>query len=463
MELEKSQPPPQGDGCLVGVVRVPVKVVAVLIVLPVRVVWDLLVALARMLHRTVLGPAGRGLAWFWERAVVPVLRGLEWLIEALFKLVFFWPWVGLWRYVAVPLGRGIARVARAANAYVLRPLGHGIGWCARAGYAYLLRPVGKGIKWGGWALGMALFYWPWVGLWRYVLVPAARGIGWCGRGVHAYGLRPLGQGLLWIGRGLHAHVLRPLGGGLLWLGRGGGRYLLVPLAKGLMWVGWALGMVVFVWPWVGLWRHVLVPLGRGVLWIARGIGGLVGAGYRYVLVPVGKGFGWLLVRVLAYGVLWPCVTLWRFVAAPLGWGVYTYGLVPLGRLLLGAWQLAGRVSRALWRGFVRVWRGLVVRPVAWAHRRIATPVGHAVRAGWSATRRAARSAYRHTVTPAGRLVRGVWNTSRLAVSEARADVRRMLFGGPPREPARSRARTLGSNTAVGDTPATPEISLHTQG
>ncbi|MFD9359272.1 hypothetical protein [Streptomyces sp. NPDC060031] len=115
-----------------------------------------------------------------------------------------------------------------------------------------------------------------------------------------------------------------------------------------------------------------------------------------------------------------------------GWaarGVYSHVLAPLGRLLVSAWHLAGRVSRAIGRGLVWLWRGLVARPCAWAYRQVATPVGH--------------------------VVREVWRTARAAVREARAEVRRVLFGGPPREPARSRARTLGSTTAAGNTPATP--------
>lgn len=354
MELQKSQPSPQGDGCLVGVVRIPVKIVAVLIVLPVRVVWDLLAAAARMLHRTVLGP-------LWEQVLLPVLRGLGWVIGALLKAVFYWPWVGLWRYAVVPVGQGLA---------------------------------------------------------------------WCGRGVYAYALRPLGQGIGWLARGVHTYLLRPLGDGLF-------RYLLRPVGKGLAWAGWALGMTLFVWPWVGLWRFVLVPVGR------------------YVLLPLGRAAAWLVTALVTYLLVLPAQALWRYVAAPLGRGVYAYLLVPLGRLLVSAWHLAGRVSRALWRGLVWLWRGLVVRPAVWVRRHVVTPLANVARV-------AARSVHRQVLTPVGNAVRDVWRTSRLAVREARADVRRALFGGTGREPVRSRARTLGSNTAAGDAPA-PEISLHKQG
>lgn len=354
MELEKSQPLPQGDGCLVGVVRIPVKIVAVLIVLPVRVVWDLLVAFARLLNRSVLGPVGRGLRWFHEQAVLPVLRGIGWLVGGLLKLVFFWPWVGLWRYVMVPVGQAVL--------------------------AYLLRPAGRALGWAGRVLA--------TGLWRYVLVP------------------------LW------EYVLAPVGRGTARLVAGGVRYLVVLPAR-------------------ALWRYLLVPLGHGLLWLARGIAAVV---------------TWLVMAVF----VWPWAALWRYVLAPVCRGLYAYLLAPLGRLLVSAWHLAGRASRALGRGLVRIWRWLVVRPAAWLLRHVLTPAANAVR-------RAARAVHRQAVAPVGRTLRALWHTSRLAVREARADVRRALFGGPPREPARSRARTLGSNRAAGDAPA-PESPLYkTQG
>ncbi|CAM5439111.1 hypothetical protein SAVIM338S_02606 [Streptomyces avidinii] len=369
MELDESRRPRgDGDGCLVGVVRIPVKIVAVLLVLPLRVVWDLLVAAARTLNRTVLGP-------LWEHALRPALRGLGLVAGILMKAVFYWPWAGLWRFVVVPVAQAV-------------------GWLGRSLLAYVLRPVGQGI-------------------------------GWVGRGVYAYVLRPVGQGIGWVGRGAYAYLLRPVGQGLRWCGR-------------------ALGMALFVWPWVGLWRFVVVPVGR------------------YVLVPLGKGLAWLVTRLVRYLLVWPVRALYRYVAAPAGRGLYAYLLLPLGRLLVSAWHLAGRLSRALGRGLARLWRGLVVRPAAWVYRWIATPLGHAVRAVWTTARRAVRTVHRQAIAPVGRAVGEVWRASRLAVREARDDVRRVLFGGPPREPARSQARTLGSKTAAGDTPA-PEISLYKQG
>ncbi|MEV6578314.1 hypothetical protein AB0M92_09135 [Streptomyces sp. NPDC051582] len=324
MELDKRQVPDGGEGCLVGVIRVPVKIVALIVVLPVRVVWDLLVAFGRAVHRHVLGPLS-------SYVLEPLLRGIGRVLTVLLKLVFVWPWVGLWRYV-------------------LRPV-----------YAHLLAPVG---------------------------------------------------------RGLYAYLLRPLGEALAWVGRGGMRYLLAPLAKGVSWLLWALAMTLFVWPWVGLWRYVLTPLGRG---LAR-----AGAVFhRYVLTPVGQALAWT------------GAVFYRYLLRPVGLGVYRYLLAPLGQALVWAWHVAGRIVRAVWRG---------VRLVGW------------VLVGWPAAQ-----VYRHLLTPVGHVVRDVWRTVRNTVREVRAEVRRALFGGPGREPARSRARTLGSTTAVGETPAAPEISWRKRG
>ncbi|MFJ1867695.1 hypothetical protein ACIOD1_24060 [Streptomyces sp. NPDC088097] len=349
MELEKT-PPPRGEGCLVGFVRIPVKIVAVLVVLPVRVLWDLLVAFGRTLHRRILGPVGQGLRWFHARAVRPVSRGLGLVVVVLLKLVFVWPWIGLWRCALAPIGQGLAWLGRATLSHVLAPLGRGLARLGRAGVTHLWDPLVRSLLLVGRPLVTALVVWPSVALWRYVLVPVAHGLALAGRG----------------------------------------------LAVAIGWLCKAL----FVWPWVALWRYVLVPLAT--------------AGHRYLLRPLGRA----VVKAAR--------------------GLHAHLLTPLGHLLVGAWHLAGRVSRALGRGVRWWWRGCVARPAAWAYRRVATPVGHAVREVWRTARATARE---------------VGAATRTAVREARVEVWRALFGEPEGEPARSRARTLGSTTAAGNTPA----------
>ncbi|CAM5676990.1 hypothetical protein SVIOM342S_03720 [Streptomyces violaceorubidus] len=73
-------------------VRIPVRIVVLVLVVPVRMVWDALVVAGRFLQEAVFRPARAGVAWVG-------------------RAVFVWPFVGLWRYVVVPLGkvRGVAR------------------------------------------------------------------------------------------------------------------------------------------------------------------------------------------------------------------------------------------------------------------------------------------------------------------------------------------------------------------
>ncbi|MGW7438315.1 hypothetical protein [Streptomyces sp. NPDC054849] len=213
MENKKPQAAQGDGGCLVEVVRIPVKIVALLVVLPVRVVWELLAALGRVLHRHVLGP-------LMVHVVGPVLRGLGWLVATLLRLLFVWPWVALWRYVLRPVGSWL-------YAYLLAPAG-------RVLYAYLLRPLG---------LALARL----VGLtWRYVLVPVGRALLWLALAVHRYLLLPL-----------HRYVLAPLGRALAWAW-----YVAGLIAGGLWWgCAWA-GRVLVGWPAVQVYRYVLTPAGH---------------------------------------------------------------------------------------------------------------------------------------------------------------------------------------------------------
>ncbi|MFD8272478.1 hypothetical protein ACFV2R_10220, partial [Streptomyces flaveolus] len=98
MDLEKRPPgsDPQeparrsdAEGCLTVAIRIPVRIVVLVLVVPVRLVWDALVVGGRFLRDTVLRPFGRALGW-------------------LGRALFVWPAVGLWRYLVVPVARGIA-------------------------------------------------------------------------------------------------------------------------------------------------------------------------------------------------------------------------------------------------------------------------------------------------------------------------------------------------------------------
>lgn len=168
-----------GDGCLTTLVRIPVRIVVLVLVLPVRMVWDALVACARAAERALLRPLGRALSWLfhvlvavpagwlWERVLTPLGHGLRWLARA----VFVWPWTALWRYVVVPGVRyGIVVPLGWLYAAVLTPLGHGLRWVCLA----LLAPAGRGVLTGiGWLLRAVLV----LPVGRVAIRPGAPGAG----------------------------------------------------------------------------------------------------------------------------------------------------------------------------------------------------------------------------------------------------------------------------------------------
>ena len=83
-----------GEGCLTTAVRLPVRIVVLVLVMPVRLVWDAPVAPGRAVHRTVLVPLRRGLALLWHTPRAP-----PWLWSGWRRRLFgLWPWAALWRY-----------------------------------------------------------------------------------------------------------------------------------------------------------------------------------------------------------------------------------------------------------------------------------------------------------------------------------------------------------------------------
>ncbi|WP_329278741.1 hypothetical protein [Streptomyces sp. NBC_00691] len=470
MSMENPPPP--------ALIRIPVRIVVLVVVLPVRMAWDALAAAARFVHRAVLRPTGRGLAW----ALTGVNRGLGLVFTGVGRGV---AWVfrhtvtrpARWLYGAAlaPVGRGVARV--------LTGMGQGLGWLftrVGRGLAWLFTGVGRGLAWffggigrglarflgGAWRgiavgadllwrglsvaaawLARALFVWPWVGLWRYLVVPVCR-----------YGIA---VPAVW----LYRQVVAPLGTGILFL----------------------LENAVFV-PVAALFRYVLVPLLRygvvvPVLWFDR-----------YVLTPVGQGLGWFFPRLgrglaaAAAGTaravfVWPWVGLWRFVlvpvvrygiAGPLVW-LWTRVLVPVAREVRDAlavcWRVAGYVSLAVGRALRRAFLTLVGRPVTWFWRSVCTPVGHWVRDSvWTPARRAAVQAglvAKAVLASTRAAVRESLASARAAVREARRDAWRALVGSVRSsgsgEPEAARARTLGSTTNVPGAAPAPEISLRKRG
>lgn len=274
-------------------IRIPVRIVVLVLVVPVRIVWDALVVAGRFLRDTVLRPFGRALLWVG-------------------RAVFVWPFVGLWRYVAVPLGKGLARLGDILVVvpvvwlyrYVLTPVGHGLAWV----YARVLTPVGHGIMWFLRGIGAGLaavgvgVYAAVAWLARYlVLVPAA----W----VYAWILTPVGHGIGWI--------LRGIGLALYWIAR-----------------------VALVLPALALWRWVLVPVGRFLAVVAREVGDALGHAWRiagHLSLAVGRFLGSLFRWIFVEPVRW----VYRTLLTPVGHVVRDVVLRPVA----GAARSVGRATR----------------------------------------------------------------------------------------------------------------------
>ncbi|MFE6359764.1 hypothetical protein ACFVP3_07115 [Streptomyces sp. NPDC057806] len=288
----------------------------------------------------------------------------------------------------------------------------------------VFRPVGRALLW----VGRALFVWPFVGLWRYALVPLGHGLAWLGKVLvvvplvwtYRWVLTPVGHALATAGRWVWARVLTPIGQGCMWLLRGIGAGLYAAVA-------WLVRYVLVV-PALWVYQWVLTPVGHALLWVVRGIG---------------LALYWIT-RVLF---VLPAVALWRWVLVPVG-----RVLAVIGRetwdALGHAWRVAGRISLAVGRALGTLFRWIFVEPVRWVHRTVLTPVGHLVRdAVLRPCAEAARSA--------GRAGRQVLAAARESARQARADVRRMVFGEPRervavarREPLAAETRTLGSSTTA---------------
>jgi hypothetical protein len=185
----------------------PVRVLAVVVVLPIRVAWELLKVVGGFLERYV----GRPLAWLWRRlVVVPLSRLAHRLVVVPLRWLARWVWahraflvrplVFMVRYlVVVPvawfftvtgpmweaLGRGLAwtlealvavlsATGRVAYRWVLRPGWLGAGRVLRQLYRWVLRPIGLAIAW----------------VWRWTVVPAWRVVAGAGRWVRDAVVRP---------------------------------------------------------------------------------------------------------------------------------------------------------------------------------------------------------------------------------------------------------------------------------
>ncbi|MGW5100158.1 hypothetical protein [Streptomyces sp. NPDC004100] len=314
MDLDKPPAAPaSSEGCLAVAIRLPVRIVVLVLVVPVRLVWDALTVAGRFLRDTVLRPLGRALLW---------LGGA----------LFVWPWVALWRWVVVPVGKGIGFLghvllvvpARWLYARVLAPLGRGTAWLAGA--------VGAALVW----LGHHLFVVPARWLCTWLLAPVGRAVARCARAV-ATGV---GVALYWTARVLFVlpalwlwtWVLVPAGHGVSWLAD----LVVTGVAAVLYWTA----RVLLVLPARWLWRRVLAPVGRVLAVLGREIADALGHAWRIagrVSLVVGRALGTLFRWIFVEPVRWA----YRTVLTPVGHVVRDHVLRPAAQVA----RAVGHASR----------------------------------------------------------------------------------------------------------------------
>jgi hypothetical protein len=311
---------------------VPARVVALVVVLPLRLCYDLL----RLVGRGVaafFGAIGTGIAWLFD---VLVVRPLRWLAIVVV--------LGALRL----LGRGTGRLARRLYRWLLLPVGRFLAMIGR-GLALvldfvLLRPlraIGRGLAWlgsgiatvFGWLIGVLVVL-PAVLVWRYILRPPLLGLAWL--------LLTLGRGIWWVARGIGVGI----GVGIAWVARGIGFFFVS--VWGVLASGWRAFASAVVWAWR--------LLARGLAWL----------GHVLFVLPA------------RYLLVLPARALYRYVLAPIGHGV------------AGTWRLAARFLRWLWRTFVTGplrWAGrvLIVAPSRWVRTSVLRPIGNGIRTSWRVT------------------------------------------------------------------------------
>ncbi|MEU8669222.1 hypothetical protein AB0C71_20265 [Streptomyces anulatus] len=344
MDYGKHQAPQgyePGEGVLTTLIRIPVRIVVVVLVLPARMVWDALTALWHAADRVLLRPLGRALArlldtlvltpltWLYTWVLTPLGKAASWLAVAL----FLWPWIGLWRYVVVPVARyGITAPAVWLYGAVLTPLGHGLRWIGTALLAPAARGLGTGLTW----LLTTLLVLPVAGLWRHVIVPAVR-YGLIIPVVWLYGavLTPLGLCTAW--------VLGQAWRGIAATGRG--------LGTALAW----LVMTLLVAPVSWTYRRILAPIGREVAAAFEVAWRITG----YVSRAVGRALAWFAWHLIGAPVSWA----YRTVCTPVGhfardsvWAPARRAAAETGRAaraaLASARETVRQARRDAWRALV---------------------------------------------------------------------------------------------------------------
>jgi len=137
----------------------PVRVVAVIVVVPFRLAWDLLVLVAGFLWRHVGQPVSAFVYAYLLRPLGYAFYYAVWVPLDYLLVRLLWPPVAwLAKHVLVPLCTALWR----ATVWLFRLIGPALTLTMRLLYRYLLRPIGLAIAW----------------LWRWVVVPVAQVVAW---------------------------------------------------------------------------------------------------------------------------------------------------------------------------------------------------------------------------------------------------------------------------------------------
>jgi hypothetical protein len=215
----------------------PVRALAVVVVLPFRLLWEAAKLIGRFLDRYLIA----SVAWLWRYLVAIPVTWLARQIWAGLTVLGRWISAVLRVLIGVPLRwlwqQALRPVLRALWKYVLRPVFVAVVLAITFVIERVLAPVVRFV-------------------WRWVLAPAGRAIVWF--------VRAGWQGVSWLGRQLYRFLLRPIGIAVAWLWR----YTFGALFRG---IGW-------------LWSVTVTPAGR---WIRDEILRPAAAAARSVLVAVG--------------------------------------------------------------------------------------------------------------------------------------------------------------------------------
>uniref|UniRef100_UPI000CD5353F hypothetical protein n=1 Tax=Streptomyces sp. SM13 TaxID=1983803 RepID=UPI000CD5353F len=311
MDYGKHQAPQgyeHGEGVLTRVIRIPVRIVVLVVVLPVRMAWDVLAATWHTVDRVVLPPLGRALTALIAalgRGLEMLFGGIGWLVGTLIGVLVLLPLK--WLYTAV-----------------LTPLGHGLRWLGTALLAPAARGLGTGLTW----LLTTLLVLPVAGLWRYVIVPVVR-YGLVAPVTWLYGavLTPIGLGTAWALSTLWqgtAWVLGTLWQGIAWV--------LAQVWRGIAATGRGLGLAVawlvmtlLVAPLAWTYRRILTPVGREIAAAFEVAWRIAG----YVSRAVGRVLGWLA---------------WHLIGAPVSWAYRTV-CTPVGHFVRDSVWAPARTTR----------------------------------------------------------------------------------------------------------------------